>query len=150
MCAQGVKSHEYKYKFFTRVAREIGYLHFSAPSRGNREEGYVCMRIWRGKFLFHRERERKRGSGKNENENNTVSCECGMLDAPRETKCEGIMKRGEEKERKVRKKTARNIARNSRDISIYIYISTNSWLDRVLPPISILLNDDRRPTRALA
>lgn len=60
------------------------------------------------------------------------------------------MKRGEEKERKVRKKTARNIARNSRDISIYIYISTNSWLDRVLPPISILLNDDRRPTRALA
>lgn len=59
------------------------------------------------------------------------------------------MKREEEKERKVRKKTARNIARNSRDISIYIYIS-NSWLDRVLSPISILLNDDRRPTRALA
>lgn len=99
-------------------------------------------------FISSRERERKRASGKNENENNTVSC--GMLDAPRETKCEGIMKRGEEKERKVRKKTARNIARNSRDISIYIYISTNSWLDRVLPPISILLNDDRRPTRALA
>lgn len=98
--------------------------------------------------IFISSRERERGSGKNENENNTVSC--GMLDAPRETKCEGIMKRGEEKERKVRKKTARNIARNSRDISIYIYISTNSWLDRVLPPISILLNDDRRPTRALA
>lgn len=82
VCAQGVKSHEYKYKFFTRVAREIGYLHFSAPSRGNREEGYVCMRIWRGKFLFHRERE----SGKNENENNTVSCEYGMLDAKRNVK----------------------------------------------------------------
>lgn len=98
--------------------------------------------------IFISSRERERGNGKNENENNTVSC--GMLDAPRETKCEGIMKRGEEKERKVRKKTARNIARNSRDISIYIYISTNSWLDRVLPPISILLNDDRRPTRALA
>lgn len=63
-------------------------------------------------------------------------------------KCEGIMKRGEEekeKERKVRKKTGRNIARNSRYIYIY-----NGWLDRVLPPISILLNDDRRPTRALA
>lgn len=71
---------------------------------------------------------------------------CSMLHAKRNV----IMKRGEEKERKVRKKTARNIARNSRDISIYIYISTNSWLDRVLPPISILLNDDRRPTRALA
>lgn len=62
MCAQGVKSHEYKYKFFTRVAREIGYLHFSAPSRGNREEGYVCMRVYlAGKiFISSREREKER------------------------------------------------------------------------------------------
>lgn len=117
MCAQGVKSHEYKYKFFTRVAREIGYLHFSAPSRGNREEGYVCMRIWRGKFLFHRERE----SGKNENENNTVSCECGMLDAPRETKCDNETRGGERKESKE-KNGKKYCSKFERYIYIYIYL----------------------------
>lgn len=85
MCAQGVKSHEYKYKFFTRVAREIGYLHFSAPSRGNREEGYVYMRIWRGKFLFHRERERE-GVEKMKTKIIPFLAACSMLHAKRNVK----------------------------------------------------------------
>lgn len=45
-------------------------------------------------------------------------------------KCEGIMKRGEEekeKERKVRKKTGRNIARNSRYIYIYITVGSTAF-----------------------